>query len=73
MKEYIDKVAEKFPDVLRKCRPAIAFLIKDGKDFAVNGYIVGDKYFINSDTFVINHKSDFHLINYLDSADTDID
>lgn len=70
-KIYIDKVAEKFPTVTKTCRPAIVFCKKDGKDSAMNGFIVGGKYFINSDTFVINNKSDFYLINYLDVPDED--
>jgi hypothetical protein len=70
-KIYIYKVLENFPTVAKTCRPAIAFFEKDGKDSAVNGFIVGNKYFISSDTFVINDKSDFYLINYLDTPDED--
>ena len=70
-KIFIDKVIEKFPTVTKTCRPVIAFFEKDGKDSAVNGFIIGNKYVINSATFVINNKSDFYLINYLDNPNED--
>lgn len=70
-KVYIDKVAEKYPTVVQTCRPAIAFLEKDGERFAENGFIVGNKYFINSKTLEICDKSRCYLINYLDEQDED--
>lgn len=70
-KIYIDKVIAKFPSIEKTCRPAIALFSNNSVDSAINGFVVGNKYFITSETFKIYDKSAFYMINYLDEFDDD--
>ena len=69
-KIYIDAVKSQYPDVSETCRPVIAFLKgTDSNDVGVRGFVIGDKYVINSDTMKIYDKADFYIINYMDEFD----
>lgn len=67
---YIDFVKSKFQIDNETCRRAFGFKkMLGGKNIAIDGFVVGGKYFINPTTYEIYETSAFYLINYLDEND----